>query len=101
MDKIDRKSHRLNGHKNNKIGTPLGIHDKNGKELKSGDEILYFGEKCIILWNDYCYAAMIMSSCWYGDRDKYSAKSYGKRYQLPMDDGARMEIEVITEEEND
>lgn len=94
MDKINRKSFRINGDKKERIGIPLGIHDKYGDELKSGDEILWFGSRCIILWNrEYkTWDAMILDSCWYGDKKKYDPNSYGKSYQIPMDDGARMEI---------
>lgn len=98
MDKNKSKCH-LNGHKNDKIGVPLGIHDVNGTELKTGDIIKWYGEKCIILWNKEieCYQAMLLRSNWYGDYNIYDANSYGKAYDIHMDDGAKMEIELVKE----
>ena len=100
MDKrADRKSNRLTGHKNSRLGQLIGIHDKTGVELKTGDVIFYNDVECIILWNvvSACYEAFLLRSCWYADKDKYNVASYGKCYSLPMDDGARMEIERIEE----
>ena len=97
MDKRnDRKSYRTNGIKQNIIGTPLGIHDKNKIELCVGDRIRWYNEDCIILWNkeSKSYWALISRSMWYGD-DVYDNDSYGKGYELRMDDGARMKIEKI------
>lgn len=96
MDKKYTKQYVKTGHKNCRLGIPIGIHDKEGNELCTGDKIKYYGEECIILWDvDYeIYVAMICSSMWYGDK-VYDYKSYGKSYQLIMDDGARMEIEKL------
>lgn len=89
----NRREHRLNGHKNCRIGISLGIHDMSNIELHSGDTILYDDVPCIVLWNTYYseWWAMIISSRWYGD-NQYDAESYGKGYKLPMDDGAKMSI---------
>ena len=97
MDKTyykKRREHRISGCSNCRIGLPIGICDKNNKPLLSGDKISYGGVACIILWN-MTYSewwAMILNSKWYGD-NLYNADSYGKGYKLPMDNGARMEIE--------
>ena len=68
-----------------------------GTELCSGDEVFFYAKKCIILWNRESsqYEAMLSDTCWYGNKDKYDAESYGKSLRLPMDDGARMEIKRI------
>ena len=89
MDKIYRKQNRKSGYINN-IGKPIGIHDKNGNELCYGDIVKYGDEECILLGNQ----ALLTRSKWYGD-DKYNPKSYGKAYDLHLDNGARMEIEKI------
>lgn len=102
MDK--KKRQRFSGHPNDKIGTPLGIHDCDMNELHSGDKITwhtstdgyrrdYTGR---ILWNSFSesYDLMIDYSMWYGD-DEFSEDSYGKSLPLPMDDGARMALELI------
>lgn len=98
MDKrADRKSHRINGNKNARIGIPLGIHDKNGKPLHTGDKVKWQQDKGILLWNQSCkkYYFMLTQSKWYGDNE-YDAESYGKGFELRLDDGARMEMELIT-----
>ena len=94
MDK--RKYPRISGHKQQRVGTPLGIHDKNRVELKVGDFIRYSGKDCIVLFDGYNFIACLLYSKWYG-YDTYDVKSYGKAYSLPMDNGARMEIEIIKE----
>ena len=97
MDKrSDRKSHRVNGNKKARIGILLGIHDKNGKELRTGDKVRWGEYEGILLWNQDCksYWFMISYSKWYGDNE-YDGDSYGKGFELLMDDGARMEMEFI------
>ena len=96
MDKIYRKQFRKSEHKNQRIGIPLGIHDKNGNELHSGDTILWNDTECILLWNSYYneYWAFFTYSKWYGD-NIYNADSYGKGYSLVLDDGAKMEITLV------
>jgi len=94
MDKIHRQ--KFSGYKQNKLGLALPIHDKNGNQLHVGDKIRAFGYDGIIFWcQDYkCYQMCLSYSKWYGD-DEYNADSYGKAYDLRLDDGARMEIELI------
>ena len=50
MHKKYIKQYKIHGHKNCKIGTPLGIHNKNGIEIHSGDKILWNGRECIVLY---------------------------------------------------
>lgn len=90
------KSKRLNGTKRGKVGTELKIMDKNGNNLKIGDTIMYGEYKGVILYNPKYkeYGVAIENSMWYGT-DKYDIKSYGKFVAIPMDNGARMEIEQI------
>ena len=99
MEKTYRKQYRKNGHKENKIGMPLGIHDCNGVELCVGDEIIFDDIECIILWNDSyrCYCAYyIYSGMPIEERtNKYDVRQYYKCSVLKMDDGARMRIVKI------
>lgn len=95
MDK--KKYPRISGYKQQRIGTPLGIHDKNGIELKVGDFIKYKGKNCIVLFNGYEFVASLLYSKWFG-YETYSHRSYGKELILPMDNGGRMEIEIINKE---
>lgn len=96
MDKKYVKQYKIHGHKNCKIGTPLGIHDKNGIEIHSGDKILWNGRECIVLWgiDTSKYMAYLTYSKWYGD-DIFNSDSYGKGFSISMDNGAKMEIEII------
>ena len=89
------KSHRLSGHKMCRLGLPLGIHDCNGKELHTGDVIKWCDVECILLYVTACRAvkACICTS-WYGN-DIYDSNNYGKAYDLPLDDGARMTMQLV------
>ena len=90
------KSKRLSGTSKGKIGTPLHLMDKNRQFLSVGDTVTYAGYQGIILYNHYCYryGVALDYSRWYGD-DKYNINSYGKLIEIPMDNGARMEIKKI------
>lgn len=91
---LKKKNRPINGDKREQLGISLGIQDKNGLYLFTGDIIQYANEECIILFNKDIgrYQAMLTRSCWYGDRELYNPNCYGKSYDLPMDNGARMEI---------
>lgn len=93
----NNKSKRLNRTVKGKIGTPLSIMDKHMNKLSVGDVIKYGEYKGIILYNYHCnqYGVALDYSTWYGD-DKYDIDSYGKFIEIPMDNGARMEIELIS-----
>lgn len=100
MRKILRKynkSKRIKGTPEGKIGTILGLMDKNGKFLVVGDEIQYGKHKGILLYEPERkrYGVALDYSRWYGD-NKYDIKSYGKFVNIPMDNGARMEIELVS-----
>ena len=94
----DTKSFSLSGHKKGRLGTPLGIHDKDGNMLYVGDEITYGNELCVILWNESSkrWEAMLERSLWYQEKNKFDETSYGKSLYIPMDDGARMSITLLS-----
>lgn len=94
--KNNRKSKRMNGVSKGKIGTALPIMDKNGNTLAVGDRIRYSEYEGILLYNPAWkrYGVAIDGSLWYGD-DPYNIDSYGKFMDIPMDNGARMEIEKL------
>lgn len=99
MDKVlnnYNKSKRINGTSKGKIGTVLKLLDKNRNTLSVGDIIKYGEYKGILLYNHYYdeYGVALDYSMWYGD-DKYNVDSYGKFVSIPIDNGARMEIEKI------
>ena len=41
---------------------------------------------------------MVVHSMWYGD-DEYDINSYGKFIKIPLDNGAKMQIEKIKKDE--
>lgn len=94
--KNNNKSKRISGTAKGKIGTPLNIMDKYRSYLSVGDEVKYGEYKGILLYNHHYdqYGVVLDYSMWYGN-DKYNINSYGKFIDIPMDNGARMEIELI------
>lgn len=71
--------------------------DKHRTYLSVGDEIRYGEYKGILLYNYHYeqYGVALSYSMCYGD-DKYNIDSYGTFIEIPMDNGARMEIELIS-----
>lgn len=92
------KSKRINGTSKGRIGTALKLFDKNRNTLSVGDTIKYGEYKGVLLYNHHYdeYGVALDYSMWYGD-DKYNIDSYGKFVSIPMDNGARMEIEKVEE----
>ena len=90
------KSKRINGTTKGKIGTVLHLMDKNKERLSIGDTVRYGEYQGVLLYNHHYdqYGIALDYSMWYGD-DKYSIDSYGKFVDIPMDNGARMEIEKL------
>ena len=90
------KSKRINGTSKGKIGTVLHLMDKNKERLSVGDTVRYGEYQGVLLYNHHYdqYGIALDYSMWYGD-DKYNIDSYGKFIDIPMDNGARMEIEKL------
>lgn len=78
------------------IGKNLGILDKDNNELKVGDSVKYGKYIGILLYNNYSeeYGLALDYSKWYGD-NKYDINSYGKFIIIPMDNGAKLELERL------
>jgi len=94
----NNKSKRLHGTRKGKIGTILGIQDKNKEYLVVGDTVKYDKYKGVLLYNYHYdrYGIALDYSMWYGE-DKYNIDSYGKFIDIPMDNGVRMELEKLNE----
>lgn len=90
------KSKRLSGSSKGRIGTLLKIQDRNGEQLSVGDFIQWGEYRGVILYNPNfeAYGLAVETSMWYGT-DKYDIESYGKFLSIPMDNGARIEIEKL------
>lgn len=91
-----RKSKRLNGTTKGKIGTELKIIDKNNTFVHVGDFVKYFNYQGYVLYNPECkqYGVALDYSLWYGD-DIFNIDSYGKFVPIPLDNGDKINIEVI------
>lgn len=91
-----KKSQRIHGTSKGKIGLTLNISDKNNHILSIGDRIMFRNYSGILLYNHHCnkYGIALSNSMWYGE-DEDSIDSYGKFIEIPMDNGARMEITKI------
>lgn len=92
-----KKSKRLSGTSEGRIGTILGIMDQKRNFLVVGDEVRYGKYQGIILYEPKRkgYGIALSDSMWYGD-NKYDIDSYGKFIDIPMDNGAKMEIKLIS-----
>lgn len=88
------RSKRINGYAENRIGSILGIQDKYGEWLLVGDKIRYGKYKGRILFDGNMYVLMLDYSMWYGT-DEFNVLSYGKAIPIPMDNGGRMNIELL------
>ena len=90
------KSKRLNGTSEGRIGTILGLMDKDRNFLVVGDKVSYGKYQGVLLYEPERkgYGVALDYSMWYGD-NKYDINSYGKFIDIPMDNGARMELELI------
>ena len=103
--KNKKKENKKQGSRFGRIGRLLQIHDASGTELAVGDLIFYGGHKCRILYDvdTKKYRAFLTERPYiyskYGDKffDKYNPDYYYSAYELPVDDGARMEIRKINE----
>ena len=90
----------MNGYRQNRIGTPLHIEDKNGEPLHIGDTVIYYSQygtyQGVLFYNPAgnWYGIALDYSMWYGD-DKYNLDSYGKFVGIPMDNGGKMHMEKI------
>lgn len=91
-----KKSKRLSGTAEGRIGTILGIMDQNRNFLVVGDEVRYGKYQGILLYDPKRkgYRIALSDSMWYAN-DKYDINSYGKFVDIPIDNGAKMEIKLI------
>lgn len=79
-----------------RLGAETPLLDKNGNRLHVGDKIKYDEDIGYLLGEplDKVYCFVYEYSRWYGD-NIYDYTSYGKAATVPVDNGARMRIELI------
>ena len=89
------KSKHLHGTTKGKIGTVLKIKDKHNKYLTVGDTVKYGKYKGILLYEYISkrYGLALFGSMQFGE-DPYDIDSYGKFIEVPMDGGAKLELEI-------
>lgn len=94
--KNNNKSKRMSGYAKGKIGMELNIYDKNNTKLRIGDSISYYKYTGVLLYNPFYdqYGIALDYSLKFG-ADKYNINYYSKFIEIPMDNGARMDIEKI------
>lgn len=90
------KSKRMSGYAKGRIWTVLGIQDRNSEPLFVGDKVRYGDYIGRILYNPAfdSYDVMPDYSMWYGTNE-FDVKSYGKCVSVPMDNGAKLDLELL------
>ncbi len=86
-----------------KIGTILGIQDKNNEWLCSGDYVacgsyegrIFLKKPMIKNSHKVKYATIALNySMWYGDNE-FDLESYGKFIHVKLDNGSKMDLERL------
>lgn len=91
----NRKQHRINGDKRNRIGLPTGILASDGSELLTGDKIFFSKSVCIVLYGGRdlnTFEACPVKWCWFGEKNLMDYRCYSTSFTLPKDNGAKMTI---------
>ena len=90
----NRKQHRINGDKRNRIGLSTGILASDGSELFTGDKIFFNKNICIVLYDRTyrTFEACPVKWCWFGEKNLMDYRCYSTSFTLPKDNGAKMRI---------
>lgn len=84
------------------LGQPSGILDRDGNEIITGDFVMIgdnYWDSGLFSYNSFfgCYG--IHYGCWYNGRNIYDPSCYGKFSSIPSDNGMRMELKKVQPEE--
>lgn len=92
-----RKSNKLNGSSKGRIGTILGVQDKNGEYLVVGDKIFIscYGIKGIILYNYHFEEYGIFFDYYPQEGNIYDIRAYNNSIKLRLDNGMKKHIEKV------
>lgn len=74
-----REMSRARDKRENIIGVDIGFTDKSGNTIRTGDRVSVYddGEGVVLFHKDenaYC----VFRGCWYGERNPYDPRCYGK-----------------------
>ena len=86
-----------------RIGIPTGLLNCKGNEIITGDYIKIENTNCIgpVLYNRYRGAFGICYGCWYLNKNPLNPDCYGKFISIPTDQGMRMILIPISNEDVD
>lgn len=90
-----RKSNKINGSKRGRIGTILGVQDKNEEYLVVGDEVFIscFDIEGIILYNYNYKEYRIHYNYNYNYGNIYNINAYSHSIKLLLDNGMKVYLE--------
>ena len=86
---------------NERIGTLTRLLNSEGNEIKTGDYVKIRGTNYdgIVLWNREAKCYSVFFGLWYLDKNPYNADCYGKFISINNDQGMRMELVPIDQNE--
>lgn len=73
-----REMARARDRRENLIGVDTGFTDKHGNPIRAGDKVLIDGGMDVVLFDKNSNAYCALRGCWYGERNPYDSRSYGK-----------------------
>ena len=96
-----RKRYQVRHSKNERIGTLTRLLNSEGNEIKTGDYVKIRGTNYdgIVLWNREAKCYSVFFGLWYLDKNPYNADCYGKFISINNDQGMRMELVPIDQNE--
>ena len=96
-----RKRYQVRHSKNERIGTLTRLLNSEGNEIKTGDyvKIRATNYDGIVIWNREAKCYSVFFGLWYLDKNPYNADCYGKFISINNDQGMRMELVPIDQNE--
>ena len=94
-----REMLRARDKRENLIGVDTGFTDKKGKPIRTGDLVSIGDSVDIVLFHKEFDSYCALRGCWYGERNPYDPRSYGKVDYIFRGKPRKM-MEVEHEEEN-
>lgn len=85
--------------KRERVGIPTGLYDSQNNEIITGDLVEIISSSTVgrVFWNRYEKAFGLFYGCWYANKDQYSPDSYGKFVRINSDQGMKMNLIILTQ----